>query len=174
MALVISIPYYGDASFRWKGINTDLVSNMLYSLLNLVGISLHKELFCSKSASAKLSWSFLEALEKPKETEKRFGTPINFNILQRFENILLKGMEKEEREQILKDLCFPENGKLMQAPKLNIELTGLLTSAMKLTDTMLEERQEDTGFVIATICNTIDMLTKPKFDNLTIVKNVYV
>lgn len=119
-----------------------------------------------------LSQEFLEALGEPKETEKRFGTPINTNILQRFENILIEGMKTEEKEKMLKSLCFPENGKLMQAPKLNIELTGLLTSAMKLRDKMLEERQEDTGYAIATICHTIDMMIKPNFDNLTIVKNL--
>lgn len=119
-----------------------------------------------------LSREFLEALGEPKESEKRFGTPINMNILKRFENILIEGIRTEEKEKIVKDLCFPEKGKLMQAPKLNIELTGLLTSAMKLRDKMLEERQEDTGYVIATLCHTIDMMTKPDFDNLTIVKNL--
>lgn len=119
-----------------------------------------------------LSQEFLEALGEPTNTEVRFGPSINSQILERFEKILIEGMKAEDKERILKELCFPENGKLMQAPKLNMELTGVLTPAMKLRDKMLEERQEDTGYVIATLCQTINMMKSPNVNVMAVVKNL--
>lgn len=119
-----------------------------------------------------LSVEFLEALGEPSDGQKQYSNSINSNILQRFENILIEGMKKEEKEGILKQLSIPENGKLMEAPKLNIELTSLLSSAMRLRDKMLEERQDDTGYAIAAICQAIDMMSRPNFDVMTIIKNL--
>ncbi|KAL4721219.1 hypothetical protein ACJJTC_019544 [Scirpophaga incertulas] len=91
----------------------------------------------------------LEALEEPSISQTDYGDEIHPQILARINNILTEGLAKEERDKIIKSQLIPINGKLMEAPRLNVELAGVLSGPSKTRDSLLFNRQQDLGLAIA-------------------------
>lgn len=109
-----------------------------------------------------LDESILAALGNTFNTDKVYGEDIHPEIMKRFENILTCGLKKE----IIKKYLIPANGKLLDAPKLNVELKGLLTDPVKARDKKVEERQQQLGTAFATISYIMDTLVKGNFNKI--------
>lgn len=69
-------------------------------------------------------------------------------------------------------MLVPVNCKLLDAPKLNIELQGVLNNPSKTRDNLLQERQQVMGLAISGLCQVIHNLSKKDFDKLNILKNL--
>ncbi|XP_052756552.1 uncharacterized protein LOC128201971 [Galleria mellonella] len=113
-----------------------------------------------------LDESILSALGNTFNTDKVYGEDIHPEIMKRFENILTCGLKKEIKEEIIKKYLIPANGKLLDAPKLNVELQGLLTELVKARDKKVEERQQQLGTALATISYIMDTLVKGNFNKI--------
>ncbi|KAL4711794.1 hypothetical protein ACJJTC_005963 [Scirpophaga incertulas] len=87
-------------------------------------------------------------------------------------NILTEGLAKEERDKIIKSQLIPINGKLMEAPRLNVELAGVLSGPSKTRDSLLFNRQQDLGLAIAGVSQVINSLSKKDFDKLSIIRQL--
>ncbi|KAF9407791.1 hypothetical protein HW555_012312 [Spodoptera exigua] len=98
------------------------------------------------------------------------GDDIHPSILKIIENILTEGLTKEQRETINKSALIPGNAKLLDAPKLNTEIIGLINQATRTRDTLMVARQQDLGLAIGTICQTIHDMTKKDYDKIKIIK----
>ncbi|CAH0686434.1 unnamed protein product [Spodoptera exigua] len=117
-----------------------------------------------------LSSDIVSALGEVIGTQKEYGDDIHPSILKIIENILTEGLTKEQRETINKSALIPGNAKLLDAPKLNTEIIGLINQATRTRDTLMVARQQDLGLAIGTICQTIHDMTKKDYDKIKIIK----
>ncbi|KAH9637918.1 hypothetical protein HF086_014512 [Spodoptera exigua] len=100
-----------------------------------------------------LSSDIVSALGEVIGTQKEYGDDIHPSILKIIENILTEGLTKEQRETINKSALIPGNAKLLDAPKLNTEIIGLINQATRTRDTLMVARQQDLGLAIGTVRN---------------------
>ncbi|KAL4720675.1 hypothetical protein ACJJTC_017867 [Scirpophaga incertulas] len=119
-----------------------------------------------------LDLDLLEALGEPSISQTDYGDEIHPQILARINNILTEGLAKEERDKIIKSQLIPINGKLMEAPRLNVELAGVLSGPSKTRDSLLFNRQQDLGLAIAGVSQVINSLSKKDFDKLSIIRQL--
>lgn len=73
----------------------------------------------------------LIALGNPSCSDKSYSESIHPEIIRRVENVLTSGLEKERKDELLKKYLIPNNFALLEAPKLNRELEGLLSDQLK-------------------------------------------
>lgn len=111
-----------------------------------------------------------EALGEPTK-DTGYGDEIHPNLALVMETILENGFTKAEKEKIV-DLKIPNNCKLLEAPKLNLELNGILTSAAKTRDKLLQERQQELGQSAAKIAQAIQSLSRKEFSKGEVIKKL--
>jgi hypothetical protein len=119
-----------------------------------------------------LPQDILAALGRGDKDTNLYGEEINPEIIKIISVILTDGLEKEVYENLRKVIKIPKNAKLLDAPKLNSEFSGLLFNSMSHRDNLLKERQQDLGQGIALITQSINKLTKQDFDRLEVIKNL--
>lgn len=112
----------------------------------------------------------LLALGDPNTAQQGYGDKLHPDILKRIENIIISGMNKEIKEALLKKYLIPENCTLLDAPKINLELLGILKQSGKARDNLLQERQQELGVATGTVCKAIHLLLKEDFNKLDIIK----
>lgn len=113
----------------------------------------------------------LMALGEENSQEKGYGEDIHSDISKRMDGILMKGLSKEQKENITKTLLIPANMMLLDAPKLNNELNAILSSSTKTRDKLLEGRQQDLGLTSASILYAIHKLSQG-CDKIEIIKTL--
>ncbi|KAI8423658.1 hypothetical protein MSG28_012710 [Choristoneura fumiferana] len=114
----------------------------------------------------------LLALGEPTSGERLYGEKVNEQIYMTIKNILIEGLPKQNKEKIMESLLVPSNCKLLDAPKLNLQLLGLLNNPSKTRDKLLQERQQEMGLALANICQVIQQLSRKDFDKMNIVKKL--
>lgn len=117
-----------------------------------------------------LSSDIVSALGEVIGTQKDYGDDIHPNILKIIETILTEGLTKEQRETLHKSALIPANAKLLDAPRLNTEIIGLINFSTRTRDTLMVARQQDLGLAIGTICQALHDMTKKDFDKIKIIK----
>ncbi|KAI8434834.1 hypothetical protein MSG28_003333 [Choristoneura fumiferana] len=113
----------------------------------------------------------LMALGDENAQEKGYGEDIHSDITKRMDGILMKGLPKEQKEIITKNLLIPANMMLLEAPKLNNELNAILSSSTKTRDKLLEGRQQDLGLAGASVLYAIHKLSRGE-DKIDIIKSL--
>lgn len=93
----------------------------------------------------------LMALGEASDDKPKFGPNINNNLAQRWTPLLRKGLSKESKEKLLKEYLIPENCQLLQAPKLNEEITAAIAEPTKNRDKKLESFQQQLGLGLTAI-----------------------
>ncbi|KAI8426711.1 hypothetical protein MSG28_014417 [Choristoneura fumiferana] len=111
------------------------------------------------------------ALGDENAQEKGYGEDIHSDITKRMDGILMKGLPKEQKEIITKNLLIPANMMLLEAPKLNNELNAILSSSTKTRDKLLEGRQQDLGLAGASVLYAIHKLSRGE-DKIDIIKSL--
>lgn len=114
----------------------------------------------------------LEMLGQSKAVEEPLGEKIPKEISERWGKILLDGLAKEQKELISKQMLIPENFLLARAPKLNPEVSAVLTDPVKNRDKRLEKAQNQLGTAIAGLVNLTKDLIKSDMNKLDIIKRI--
>lgn len=122
--------------------------------------------------SQDLDNDILSALGETTSGEKPYGEKIHDQIFGTIKNILVEGLPKQNKDKLLESFLIPSNCKLLDAPKLNTELLGVLNDQAKTRDKLLQERQQEMGLAIGNICHVLDKLSKKEMDKITIIKNL--
>lgn len=102
----------------------------------------------------------LIALGNPSCSDKSYSESIHPEIIRRVENVLTSGLEKERKDELLKKYLIPNNFALLEAPKLNRELEGLLSDPIKERDKRIEERQQQLGVALSAVLSCLDNFVK--------------
>ncbi|CAH0397607.1 unnamed protein product [Chilo suppressalis] len=77
--------------------------------------------------------------------------------------------KRDLKEELIKKYLIPSNTKLLDAPKLNRELEGLLNDSMKARDKRVEERQQQMGVATGALLSSIDSLIKNDVDKIKLI-----
>lgn len=80
----------------------------------------------------------LEVLGESKEKDEVFGPRIREEISKRWGKIIMEGLGKEQKQKLFNNILTPENFQLIKAPKLNQEISSVLTESARNRDKRLE------------------------------------
>lgn len=105
-----------------------------------------------------LNAELLSALgDAPPETPT-YGQKIHPDLAQRWLPILRKGLEKEVKENLVKEFTIPDNCKLLRAPSLNPEVSAAITETARQRDKKLEISQQQLGLGISAMNRAMTIL----------------
>ncbi|XP_063822315.1 uncharacterized protein LOC135072317 [Ostrinia nubilalis] len=114
----------------------------------------------------------LDALGDPVGKDEVLGAPINDEIAKRWGRVLVEGMTKDAKENIMKQTLIPENFVLSKAPKLNLEISAVLSDSMKQRDKLFEKAQNQLGLAIAGFSSLASSLIKEDLSKIEILKRL--
>ncbi|CAG9137660.1 unnamed protein product [Plutella xylostella] len=101
----------------------------------------------------------LAALGDPTEASPEYGANIHENLANLWIPLLKKGMSKESKDKIFQNYPIPDNCRLLQAPKLNVEMsTTVLSDPVRFRDKKLMNFQQQLGHGITAINRAMDVL----------------
>ncbi|XP_049867914.1 uncharacterized protein LOC126368074 [Pectinophora gossypiella] len=91
---------------------------------------------------------------------KDFGEEIHSHLAVRWNNILQKGIKKENRSDLIKQYLPPSNCTFLLPPKLNDEIKAAVQETAVKRDSKLEQKQAQLGAGITCIGKAIDVALK--------------
>lgn len=124
----------------------------------------------NENENTELPSDVLLALGEPSGSKQIYGDQVHEDIIKIIANILTEGLTKDQKDNLLKTSLIPSNAKLLDAPKLNTELTGIITSSSKSRDNLMEGRQQDLGIATGIILRAIQQMSKNNFDKMNVIK----
>ncbi|CAB3241661.1 unnamed protein product [Arctia plantaginis] len=139
-----------------------------------VGVGVDHSSFVSISRigeddTIELDENILSALGQTTSADREYGENIHPEILKRIENILKASIKNDVKEELLRKILIPNNIKLLDAPKLNIELQGLLSDTVKGRDKRVEDRQQRLGIAISGVLNLMNTILKDNFNKINMI-----
>lgn len=108
--------------------------------------------------SPPLDPDILTALGIPNEDAPVYGEKIHQDLAHRWLPILKKGLNKEIKDNLIKDFLIPENCKLLRAPSLNPEIAAAVTDVSKGRDKKLEASQQQLGIGLTAVNKALSLL----------------
>ncbi|XP_063387204.1 uncharacterized protein LOC134673176 [Cydia fagiglandana] len=112
------------------------------------------------SAQPELDPDMLLALGESTEDIPEYGEKIHDNLSKLWLPLLKKGMTNEAKDKIRKDYLVPDNCRLLQAPKLNVEVSAAVPDMVRNQDKDLAAAQQQLGHGIAAVNKAMDILIK--------------
>ncbi|KAL0871198.1 hypothetical protein ABMA27_004971 [Loxostege sticticalis] len=109
-------------------------------------------------APPQLDPEVLSALGEATDSGPVLGQEIHNNLSQLWLPLLKKGMEKEAKDKLLKQYLIPSNCTLLQAPKLNIEISAAVGEMVRLRDKKVESTQQQLGIGVTAISRAMSSL----------------
>lgn len=100
----------------------------------------------------------LEVLGAFEEEKTDWGEPIVDQIAIRLKPLLLNGLKKEEKENLLKKFPFPKNFTLTKAPTLNAEVNTMLSETNRNRDKRLYNKQNQLGSALSGLTKATSLL----------------
>lgn len=119
-----------------------------------------------------LDSEILTALGASTSEGPEYGEKIHENLAQLWLPLLKKGLPKEEKEKLLKDHLVPQNCNLLQAPKLNPEISAAVAESTRNRDKKLVSSQQQLGAGITGINRAMDLLLNKEFDKMKVIKHL--
>lgn len=120
--------------------------------------SLHEDAIAS--VAPVLDPELLSALGESTSDSPDYGENIHDNLSKLWLPLLKKGMPKENKDKLLKDYLAPDNCRLLQAPKLNAEISAAVPDMVRNRDKTLTASQQQLGSGITAINKGMDLLLK--------------
>lgn len=111
-------------------------------------------------AETDLDPDLLSALGESTSDAPEYGDGIHENLSKLWLPLLKKGMPKENKDKILRDYLIPENCKLLQAPKLNAEISAAVPDMVRNRDKTVAASQQQLGLGITAVNRGLDILLK--------------
>lgn len=102
----------------------------------------------------------LSALGASTSDTPDFGEPIHDSLANLWPPILRKGLPKEEKGNLMKEYLVPSNCKLLQAPKLNAEISAAVSEVVRTRDKKLDSFQQALGAGTSAINRAMDTMLK--------------
>jgi hypothetical protein len=93
----------------------------------------------------------LSALGEATDESPKFGEKIHTNLASLWLPLLRKGLTKDAKDKMVKDYLIPENCTLLQAPKLNPEISAAITELARNRDKKIETAQQQLGIGITAV-----------------------
>ncbi|XP_049874278.1 uncharacterized protein LOC126372519 [Pectinophora gossypiella] len=87
-----------------------------------------------------------------------FGNNIHDSLSNLWTPILKKGLPREDKDKLTKEYLLPSNCKMLQAPKLNAEISAAVAEVVRGRDKKLVRFQQQLGIGTAAISRGIDTL----------------
>lgn len=112
----------------------------------------------------------LTALGETTEEAPKFGPNIHEKLSKLWNPILRKGLSKEAKENLTKSYHIPENCSLLQAPKLNAEISAAVSEATRSRDKRVEFVQQQLGLGISALNKGLELLLDDSNDRLQAIK----
>ncbi|KAL4709367.1 hypothetical protein ACJJTC_007099 [Scirpophaga incertulas] len=159
-----------DSLSQWDKEVSDEDSPSVKSVVELV--LQEPENIPSTSKETPLPIEILEALGEAKNKPEIFGPKVREEITERWDRILRDGLGKDQRLRIRESVLLPENFKMLKAPKLNPEISAVVSEAARNRDTRLSRYQNDLGIGLASISNLLSALIDDKVEKSEIIKKL--
>lgn len=112
----------------------------------------------------------LSALGEASTETPKFGPNIHEKLSQLWLPILRKGLNKEAKDKLNKEYLIPENCPLLQAPKLNPEISAAVAEGTRTRDKRVEAVQQQLGQGIAALNKGLELLLDDSKDRLQTIK----
>ncbi|XP_045763042.1 uncharacterized protein LOC123872829 [Maniola jurtina] len=122
------------------------------------GPDLHEE--APASDLPDLDPELLDALGESTSDSPDYGEKIHDSLSKLWLPLLRKGMPKENKDKLLKEYLIPDNCRLLQAPKLNAEISAAIPDMVRNRDKTLTASQQQLGSGITAINRGVDLLLK--------------
>lgn len=122
------------------------------------------------SRPPELDTDILTALGEVTEDVPKFGENIHDNLARLWTPILRKGLDKEIKEKLQKQILIPENCSLLQAPKLNPEIAATISDATRYKDKRVETSQQQLGLGIAGLNRGLSLLLENDNERIKAIK----
>lgn len=120
-----------------------------------------------------LSSDFLNVLGDSKIKEIPSGPKIPEEVSKRWGRILLDGLNKDHKKELLATTLIPENFQLLKAPLLNQEISSVMTESSRNRDKRLERAQNHLGVGIAGLTNLMSSIMQgAEIEKLEMVKKL--
>ncbi|XP_073953664.1 uncharacterized protein [Choristoneura fumiferana] len=108
--------------------------------------------------AADLDPELLSALGEATDDTPKFGDKIHGNLASLWLPLLRKGLPKDSKDKLLKEYLIPENCTLLQAPRLNAEISAAITEMARNRDKKIETAQQQLGIGITAINRAMTIL----------------
>ncbi|XP_069359868.1 uncharacterized protein [Maniola hyperantus] len=102
----------------------------------------------------------LDALGESTSDSPDYGEKIHDNLSKLWLPLLRKGMPTENKDKLIKEYLIPENCRLLQAPKLNAEISAAIPDMVRNRDKSLAATQQQLGAGITAVNRGLDLLLK--------------
>ncbi|XP_072939957.1 uncharacterized protein [Epargyreus clarus] len=113
------------------------------------------------------------ALGKDYAEPDTFSGSLHEDITKRWTYILVNGLSKQEREEIVQNCKIPTNCKFLEAPILNLEVLTALSESAKMRDKGIEISQRQLGRACAAIGQVMsNVLTEEEINKHEILKKL--
>ncbi|XP_061713654.1 uncharacterized protein LOC133522352 [Cydia pomonella] len=100
----------------------------------------------------------LSLLGDAPKSDHPFGPPMHKDIANRWQEILLKGLDKETKEKLLKQYVIPKNCDMLLAPKLNPEAKAALSDGSVKRDFCIMQKQNQVGVALAALASLTELI----------------
>lgn len=114
----------------------------------------------STEAPSDLDPELLSALGTSTSDTPDYGAPIHDSLANLWLPLLRKGLPKEEKSNLMKEYLIPSNCKLLQAPKLNAEISAAVSEVVRNRDQKLESFQRGLGAGTAAINQAMNSMLR--------------
>lgn len=115
-------------------------------------------------ASQDLDPNILELLGTDPTQDKCFGENLHKDLAIRWKHILINGLPKEDKVDLMKQYLPSENCSHMKAPKLNPEIKSALGDISSKKDTYSEQKQNQMASCIAALGKALNLALANKDD----------
>lgn len=105
-----------------------------------------------------LNQDILTILREDSSKEKSFSDNLHKDIASRWQHILLNGLQKENRSELLKAYLPPENCPQMRAPKLNLEIKAALSELNNKKDVYCQNKQNQLASCLSALGKALNMI----------------
>lgn len=116
--------------------------------------------------------TLLQALGDIEPDTAEFGDDLQADLAKQFEKILVCGLKKENKEELLKKYLIPKNLPFAKSPELNPEIGGMLAEVCKLRDKRLFAKQNQLGKSLSALGKAITGLLKKDPDIPDIIRTL--
>ncbi|XP_060802611.1 uncharacterized protein LOC106136164 [Amyelois transitella] len=116
------------------------------------------------AAAPELDPEVLLALGAKTEDGPEYGDNIHANLAQLWTPLLKKGLTKEDKEKLLKEYLVPQNCTLLQAPKLNPEISAAITESSRNRDKKVLSAQQQLGAGVTAVNRAMDLILNSEND----------
>lgn len=107
-----------------------------------------------------LDEDILKMLGDAPKPETALGKSIHKDVAKRWNDILLKGLQKEVKEKLLEEYLVPSNCSLLSAPILNPEAKAALPETLVKRDNSILQKQKQLGVALSALAQATDLLLK--------------